>query len=140
MTGASLYEETQGFGPWLYAVAALLVLIALSLATLKMRTSVDRDAITVRFGFLNTTRIPFAEIARAEAVAYRPIRDYGGWGIRGFGGRRALNVRGNLGVLVVRADGATVLVGCQRPRELLAALAGVGVKTEDKLPADVREF
>ncbi len=140
MTGAGLYEETQGFGPWLYAVGALLVLIALSLATLQMRTSIARDAITVRFGFLKTTRIPVAEIARAEAVAYRPIRDYGGWGIRGFGRRRALNVRGNRGVLVVRTNGATVLIGSQRPRELLAALAGVGVKTEDKLPADLREF
>lgn len=140
MTGASLYEEVQGFGPWLYAVAALLVLIALSLATLQMRTSVAPDAITIRFGFLNTTRIPIAEIDRAEAIAYRPIRDYGGWGIRGFGRRRALNVRGDRGVLVVRTSGATVLIGSQHPRELLSALARVGVVTEDKLPADVREF
>ena len=140
MTGASLYEEVQGFGPWLYAVAALLVVIALSLATLQMRTSVAPDAITIRFGFLTTTRIPIAEIARAEAIAYRPIRDYGGWGIRGFGRRRALNVRGDRGVLVVRTNGATVLIGSQHPRELLSALSRVGVVTEDKLPADVREF
>ncbi|MEP7133153.1 MAG: hypothetical protein ABI914_08300 [Acidobacteriota bacterium] len=140
MNGASLYDEVQGFGPWLYAVAALLVLIALSLATLQMKTTVAPDAVTVRFGFLSTTRIPVSEIARAEAVAYRPIRDYGGWGIRGLGRRRALNVRGDRGVLVVRTNGATVLIGTQNPRELLSALARVGVATEDKLPADVREF
>ncbi len=140
MNGASLYDEVQGFGPWLYAVAALLVLIALSLATLQMKTTVAPDAVTVRFGFLSTTRIPVSEIARAEAVAYRPIRDYGGWGIRGLGRRRALNVRGDRGVLVVRTNGTTVLIGTQRPRELLSALAGVGVATEDKLPAEVREF
>ncbi len=140
MTGATIYEEAQGFGPLLYGVAALLILVALSLATLRMRTSVAADAVTIRFGFLNTTRIPLSEIARAEAVAYRPLREYGGWGIRGFGARRALNVRGDRGVLVLRRSGGTVLIGSQHPRELLAALARAGVATEDKLPADVREF
>lgn len=140
MTGMSLYEEAQGFGVWMYAVAAFMILVALSVGSLKMKTTVGSDAVTVRFGFLNTTRIPITEIARAEAIAYRPVRDYGGWGIRGFGRRRALNVRGDRGVLIVRTNGSTVMVGSQRPRELLSALARAGVATEDKLPADVREF
>ncbi|MEP6769046.1 MAG: hypothetical protein ABJC61_10280 [Acidobacteriota bacterium] len=140
MTGMSLYEEAQGFGLWMYAVAAMMILIALSVGSLKMKTTVGSDAVTVRFGFLNTTRIPLSEIARAEAIAYRPVRDYGGWGIRGFGRRRALNVRGDRGVLIVRTNGSTVMIGSQRPRELLSALARAGVATEDKLPADVREF
>ncbi|MCA1617327.1 MAG: hypothetical protein LC729_02565 [Acidobacteria bacterium] len=135
-----LYEEAQGFGVWMYAVSALMILVALSVGSLKMKTTVGSDAVTVRFGFLNTTRVPIAEIARAEATAYRPVRDYGGWGIRGFGRRRALNVRGDRGVLIVRTDGSTLMIGSQRPRELLSALARAGVATEDKLPADVREF
>jgi hypothetical protein len=84
--------------------------------------------------------VPLADVERAEAVVYRPVRDYGGWGIRGFGRRRALNARGNLGVLIVRRDGSTLLVGSQRPRELLQALARAGAATEDKLPAEVRDF
>ncbi len=136
----SLYEEAQGFGVWMYAVAAFMILIALSVGSLKMKTTVASDSVTVRFGFLNTTRIPITEIARAEAIAYRPVRDYGGWGIRGFGRRRALNVRGDRGVLIVRTNGSTLMIGSQRPRELLSALAQAGVATEDKLPADVREF
>jgi hypothetical protein len=115
-------------------------LILLSVLTLRQTTTVATDAVTVRFGFLYRVRIPFSEIAHAEAVSYRPVRDYGGWGIRGFGRRRALNTRGNQGVLVTRANGSTILIGSQKPRELLAALARGGVRTEDRLPIVVRDF
>ena len=67
-------------------------------------------------------------------MAYRPIREYGGWGIRGFGKRRALNMRGDRGVLLIRKDGSTMLIGSQKPRELLAALGQAGVPTQDRLP------
>jgi hypothetical protein len=94
----------------------------------------------VRFGFLYRTSIPIADVRRAEAVEYRPISEYGGWGIRGFGKKRALNTRGNRGVLLTKTDGSTLLIGSQKPRELLDALAKAGVATEDRLPAAMREF
>lgn len=140
MNGATFYEETQGFGPGIYAAIAVLLIIVLSLATLRLKTSVGPDEVTVRLGFLTTTRVPYRSIARAEAVVYRPIRDYGGWGIRGSMRRRALNARGNQGVLITRTDGSTLLIGSQTPRALLAALHRAGVPTEDKLPPDIREF
>ena len=93
-----------------------------------MKTTVAPDAVTVRLGFLDDdARSRTASIARAEAVVYRPIRDYGGWGIRGFGRRRALNARGNHGVLHHRGrDGSTLLIGSQTPRALLSALPRAG--------------
>ncbi|MEP6993733.1 MAG: hypothetical protein ABI968_04350 [Acidobacteriota bacterium] len=140
MTGSAWFEETQGFAPWLYILVPVVFLILLGVVTLRQTTTVEVDAVTVRFGFLHKTRIPLSEIAHAEAVSYRPVRDYGGWGIRGFGRRRALNARGNQGVLVTRSDGSTVLIGSQKPRELLAALGRGGVHTEDRLPVVVRDF
>jgi hypothetical protein len=140
MNGSSWFEETQGFAPWAYVLISVVFLILLSVLTLRQTTTVATDAVTVRFGFLYRVRIPFSEIAHAEAVSYRPVRDYGGWGIRGFGRRRALNTRGNQGVLVTRANGSTILIGSQKPRELLAALARGGVRTEDRLPIVVRDF
>lgn len=140
MNGSSWFEETQGFAPWAYVLISVVFLILLSVLTLRQTTTVAPDAVTVRFGFLYRVRIPFSAIAHAEAVSYRPVRDYGGWGIRGFGRRRALNTRGNQGVLVTRADGSTILIGSQKPRELLAALARGGVRTEDRLPVVVRDF
>ena len=140
MNGSAWFEETQGFAPWIYFLVGTVFLILFGLLTLRQTTTVESDAVTVRFGFLHKTRIPFSEIAHAEAVTYRPVRDYGGWGIRGFGKRRALNARGNQGVLVTRADGSTLLIGSQKPRELLAALGRGGVRTEDQLPVVVRDF
>ncbi|HEY6066480.1 MAG TPA: hypothetical protein VIY96_10005, partial [Thermoanaerobaculia bacterium] len=133
MNGPNLYNETQTFSPWV--VALLLGVIALlgALLTLRLTTTVTPDALSVRYGFLYKTRVPLSEIALAEAVEYAPVRDYGGWGIRGSRRRRALNARGNQGVLVTRSDGTTLLVGSQKPRELLAALAQAGVATQDRL-------
>jgi hypothetical protein len=139
MSGVTLYEEAQGFAPWAYAVVGLALLLCVVLGSIRMKTTVTPEGVTVSYGFLST-RVALSDIARAQAVVYRPIRDYGGWGIRGFGNRRAWNVRGDRGVLLVRRDGSTLLIGSQRPRELLSALARAGVPTEDSLPADIREF
>jgi hypothetical protein len=140
MNGPVVYQETQSFSP--LVVALLLGVVALlgALLTLRLTTSVTSDALSLRYGFLYETRVPLSEIALAEAVEYAPVRDYGGWGIRGSRRRRALNARGNQGVLLTRADGSTLLVGSQRPRDLLEALARAGVATQDRLPIVVKEF
>jgi hypothetical protein len=140
MNGPTLYEETQGFPGWTLVLVGLVVFLVAGLLTMRLTTVVTPDAVQVRYGFLYRTRIPISEIISAEARAYRPVRDYGGWGIRGFGRRRALNARGNLGVLLTRQDGSTLMIGSQRPRELLEALARAGVSTKDNLPVVVKEF
>jgi hypothetical protein len=140
LDGPSLFQETQSLPLWTYALMALVVLLLLSLLTMRQVTRVEPGAVTVRFGLLYRTSIPTSDIRTAEAVQYRPVREYGGWGIRGMGRRRALNMRGDRGVLLTRNDGSTVLIGSQQPRELLAALAQAGVRTEDKLPPVMREF
>ena len=140
MDGSALFEESQSFSPWIYGIVILVVAILAAVATMRQTTRVTPDAVTVRFGILYKTSIPIAEVRQAEAVAYRPIAEYGGWGIRGFGKKRALNARGNRGVLLTRADGSTLMIGSQKPRELLDALARAGVSTQDRLPPSIREF
>jgi len=138
--GPILFEESQGFAPWVYVLLGAVLLLLVGLFTVRMQTTVTADAVRVRYGFLASTQVPLQEIARAEAVVYRPIRDYGGWGRRGFGSRRAVNARGTRGVLITRRDGSTLMIGSEEPRRLLAALTQAGVETQDKLPSQVREF
>jgi hypothetical protein len=140
MNGSVLYHETQGFSPAIVAVLLAVVALLGALLTLRLTTTVTGDSVSVRYGFLYETRVPLTEIALAEAVEYAPLREYGGWGIRGSRRRRALNARGNQGVLLTRTDGTTLLVGSQRPRELLDALARVGIATQDRLPIVVKDF
>ena len=90
---------------------ALVLFAVLSLVTMRQVTRVETGAVSVRFGFLSSTSIPTSEIRLAEAVKYRPVREYGGWGIRGLGRRRAISTRGDLGVLLTRNDGSTLLIG-----------------------------
>jgi hypothetical protein len=138
--GPFLYEESQGLPAWVFLLLGVLLVVLVSVMTLRMQTTVSMDALTVRYGLLGTTRVALSDIARAEAVVYRPVRDYGGWGRRGFGQRRAVSARGNRGVLLTRRDGSTLMVGSMEPRRLLQALAQAGVATEDKLPTEIREF
>ncbi|WFN33782.1 DUF6141 family protein [Methanogenium sp. S4BF] len=62
-------------------------------------------------------------IAAAESVSYRPLRDYGGWGIRWGKRGAAYMVSGNRGVCVSLSDGTSFLIGSQRADELAAALS-----------------
>lgn len=140
MNGPTLYQETQGFAPWVFALILAVFVLLAALLTMRLTTSVSPDEISIRYGFLFRTRVPLSEITLAEAVEYAPVREYGGWGIRGSRRRRALNARGNQGVLLTRSDGTTLLVGSQKPRELLQALASAGVETQDRLPIVVKEF
>jgi hypothetical protein len=140
MNGPVLYHETQGFSPVIVAVMLAVIALLGALLMLRLTTTVTEDSVSVRYGFLHETRVPLKEIALAEAVEYAPLRDYGGWGIRGSRRRRAVNARGNQGVLLTRTDGTTLLVGSQRPRELLDALARAGIATQDRLPIVVKDF
>ena len=81
-------------------------------------------SIQIRYVPLTSRRIPFGEIERFEARTYSPIREYGGWGLRGWGmDRRAYNVSGNRGVELTLRDGGRVMIGSQRSEELAQAIA-----------------
>jgi hypothetical protein len=110
----------------LTASAPMLVFLALAwlLYVTRMITEVRPDGLYVRFWPLSWRRIPFDQIAECCARTYRPIVEYGGWGIRwGFKGR-AYNVSGNQGVQLVLTTGKRLLIGSQRAGELAAAVEG----------------
>jgi hypothetical protein len=79
---------------------------------------------------LHWRRVPCDEIAHVEAISYRPIRDYWGWGIRWGRYGQAYTVSGDRGLLVTRTSGRTFLLGSRRPEELEAALHSGGLIAE----------
>ena len=62
------------------------------------------------------------EIVVARARTYSPLREYGGWGLRGWGTSRAYNVSGNRGVELTLQDGSSIMIGSQRADELAQAI------------------
>lgn len=112
---------------------ALPVLIGLGVYLLftPMTVEVDVEAMHVRFGRLNWPRwvFPLREIEDVRVVTFRPLRDYGGWGIRRGSDGYCLNQRGDRGVRFEHAGG-TYTVGSDNPERLLEALrtAGADIK------------
>jgi hypothetical protein len=92
---------------------------------LRLETRVETDKIMVRLRPLTTREIRSDQIARFYARSYKPLREYGGWGVRGFGSNRAYNMRGDQGVQLDLVDGSRVLIGTQRPGELETAIAAM---------------
>jgi hypothetical protein len=117
-------------GPLSIAIRAGLSLLLLGLAALffvlRLETEVHRDALYVRFFPMH---IHYKKIAPGQLLdsctrQYRPIMEYGGWGIRcGFTGGRAYNVRGNKGVQLVLQNNRRLLIGSQKADELAGAIS-----------------
>lgn len=109
----------------LVAVMMLTLPLLILIGFLRMTTEVTPTEIRVWFGWIPTYRrfYPVDLVSRLEIVSYRPVVDYGGWGIRtGRDGERVLNARGNRGVRLELTDGTRLLIGSQRPEDLAMAI------------------
>jgi hypothetical protein len=107
--------------------ALLLTLFWVLLGQLEVR--VTRSDLLVGFGYvpLIRKRIPFADISALEPVEYRPILEFGGWGIRfGRNGKRAWTIRGNRAVRLQLKDGRLFYVGSEKPERLAERLRAAG--------------
>ena len=103
---------------------ALSTAFSVFMASLELAAEVRPDGIHYHyFPFhLSDQRIGISEIADQEVRVYRPIVEYGGWGVR-FGPKgKAYNVKGNRGVQLVLTNGKRVLFGSARADELSNAL------------------
>ena len=92
----------------------------------RLVTEVRNDGIYIRYIPFHRSfrRIGFEELKRYEVRTYRPLAEYGGWGIRyGLRGQgRAYNVSGNRGVQIEMSSGKRLLIGSQRPEDVVRAI------------------
>lgn len=108
------------------SAVAMLVVIGTGylMYIIKLITEVREDGLYIRFYpfHLSFKKIPLEKVRTFYATTYRPILQYGGWGIRyGLFGT-AYNVSGNRGVKFEFIKGRHLLIGSQRPEELAHAL------------------
>lgn len=89
-------------------------------------TEVRADGLYLRFFPFHRSwhKIPLENLVSCEAKTYRPIGEYGGWGIRWTWSRKGktYNVSGDRGVRLDYDDGKHLLIGSQQADELAAAL------------------
>jgi hypothetical protein len=106
-------------------VIGLALLMFVIMFLLHMTTEIGATDLRVWFGWAPTFPriVPIGTIRSIEVVTYRPIADYGCWGIRaGRDGERAFIARGNRGVRLELIDGTKLLIGSQRPDTLASVL------------------
>jgi Family of unknown function (DUF6141) len=110
-----------------WAVVLIWVVFGLGLPfmfeTLTLVVEVMPDAVRVRFRPFTKRIIPISSISHVEARQYNALKEYGGWGIKGWSAKKmAYNVKGHWGVELTLGGDRKVLLGTQRPQELAAAI------------------
>lgn len=103
----------------LVALAVTAVSIQLLVAGLSVR--LYRDHMVVGLGSLGliSKKIRYEDIVRTESVTYRPLAEFGGWGVKhGRDGKRAWTARGNHAVVLHLKNGIRLYVGSDRPHRL----------------------
>lgn len=90
----------------------------------KLQTEVRVDGLYVRyFPFhLSFKKLGSHDIAQCRPTTYKPLLEYGGWGIRYGKSGKAYNVSGNEGVQLIFKNGKRLLIGSQKSEELAKAI------------------
>lgn len=90
----------------------------------RLEVEVDQECVRVQYVPFMKRRVGLDTIRTHEAISYRPLRQWGGWGIRWVPGRGwAYSARGDQGVRLTLLDGRIVLVGSQRAQDLEHAIS-----------------
>lgn len=116
------------FVPILLTAVAMAIPIAAAIFffIIKLETEVRSDGLYVRFYpiHIRYKRFTADNLQQYYTRRYRPILEYGGWGIRySFTKKgKAYNISGDKGVQLVLTNGRKLLIGSQRPDELVAAI------------------
>ena len=86
---------------------------------LVLHTEINDGGITYQFVPFHASekRIKWNEIERCYGRKYRPISEFGGWGVRMGSKGGAYNVKGNLGIQIEFKNGKKLLIGTQKPKE-----------------------
>ncbi|MBM1107948.1 hypothetical protein JQC67_17465 [Aurantibacter crassamenti] len=94
--------------------------VVLLFVTMKLKTTINEIGVHYQFKpfqFSNRT-IRWSEIEECYLRTYKPISEYGGWGLRGTSrNNKAYNVSGNKGIQIVLKTKDKILVGTQKEKD-----------------------
>lgn len=114
--------------PASYIGLVIVVLLMIMLISTRLETEIRKDGINVRFiPFIWSRKIYSWDLFEKVYLRdYKPIGEFGGWGVRGIGKNRALNISGNKGIQLEFMDGRRLLIGTRKPEEIKKILELLG--------------
>lgn len=107
---------------------AVPILVAALFFLLGLVTEVRSDGLYIRFVpfHIHFKRFVPDDLSEYYARQYKPVREYGGWGIRcSFKNGKAYNTSGDRGVQLVFKSGKRLLIGSQKAEELEQAIRSI---------------
>ncbi len=115
----------------LVLIFVFMAALAMLFLSMNLQTSIDKTGISYRFFPFHTKSklIKWTEVDKVYVRKYKPIAEYGGWGIRFGKNGKALNTSGNKGMQIEFRNGKKLLIGTQRPEELQKVLFQLGVSS-----------
>ena len=102
----------------------LLLVVSLTAAFIRLDVEVRADHIFIAFGpvHLVRKRIRLSDIDSVRGLTYRPLVEFGGWGIKWRPGRTAWTIRGNQAAAITLNSGKQIYVGSGHPQRLAGAI------------------
>ena len=87
---------------------------------MRLKTKINDEGVAVIFRpFINKPQqFPWDDIDKAFVRKYKPLWEYGGWGIRYRWNSKAYNTSGNTGLQLIMKSGKKILIGTQKADEL----------------------
>lgn len=129
VAGGEQFGDKPMSNTGLLILTAISILITILIANFHLDTIISREGIYVRFFpfHLRFKRITWDAINKSFVRQYRPIGEFGGWGLRyGLSGSgKAYNVSGNKGLQLEFRDNKKLLIGTQKPDELTKVLKAI---------------
>ena len=106
----------------LLTATAFSLMVTVFVLSIRLDTEIRSDGIYVRMFPIQFSYkvITWATVGRCYLRTYKPIAEYGGWGMRwGLGGKgMAYTISGNQGLQVEYSPNKKLLIGTQKPEEL----------------------
>lgn len=127
-----MYPETQqeegARASWVLIGNSLFIFgtLFLLIRVFKLKTKIRKEGIYYRFVPLHfkDKLIKPEDINTYEVRKYKPIQEYGGWGVKTRGKKygKAVNISGNMGLQLYLKNGKKLLIGTQKPTEIKKAI------------------
>lgn len=99
------------------------IIFPLFMFSVKLVVETRKDALRISFVPVCTRLVAYDTIRQCRVRTYRPLLEYGGWGVK-WGGKKgwSYTMSGNCGVQLELHDGKKLLIGSRNPEELAAAI------------------
>lgn len=101
-------------------IAIFILILSGFFICFKLQTEIKDDGIYVRFFPLHIKYRFYSwnDISKVYVRTYKPLKEYGGWGIKGRKNDKAFNLSGKEGLQLELNDGKKLLIGTKKSSEL----------------------